>query len=88
MSDSDPTPVATARRPTAVDTSAAPSISEADLKTIVKDAKNSIIVETLNNCGFHDSSSRSTVVQDALTNACSRIITGGEFFCATTITKH
>ncbi|KAG2343090.1 hypothetical protein BDR05DRAFT_948490 [Suillus weaverae] len=78
VSDSDPTPVATACRPTAVNTSAAPSISEADSKTIVKDAKNSIIVETLNNCGFHNSSSRSTVVQRALTDTCSRIITGDQ----------
>ncbi|KAG2336693.1 hypothetical protein BDR05DRAFT_1005623 [Suillus weaverae] len=78
VSDSDPTPVATTRRPTAVNTSAVPSISEADSKTIVKDAKNSIIVETLNNCGFHDSSSRSTVVQHALTDACSCIITGDQ----------
>ncbi|KAG2034237.1 hypothetical protein BDR03DRAFT_1013574 [Suillus americanus] len=51
-----------------------PVINKTVLKTIVKDAKNSIIVETLNKCGFHNSSSRLTVVRKALTDACTSII--------------
>ncbi|KIK37441.1 hypothetical protein CY34DRAFT_109084 [Suillus luteus UH-Slu-Lm8-n1] len=75
VSDLDPTPIATACCPTTMDTSVVSSISEADLKPIVKDAKNSVIVETLNKCGFYDSSSRLTVVQHTLTNTYSYIIT-------------
>ncbi|KAG1852288.1 hypothetical protein DFJ58DRAFT_728619 [Suillus subalutaceus] len=51
-----------------------PVIDKRVLKTVVKDAKNSVIMETLNKCGFHDSSSRLTVVRKALTDACASII--------------
>jgi hypothetical protein len=58
---------------------AVPLINETDSKAIVKDAKNSVIKETLNKNGFHDSSSRLTLVKRALTDACSLIITEGKF---------
>ncbi|KAG0695062.1 hypothetical protein DFH29DRAFT_1005798 [Suillus ampliporus] len=53
---------------------AVPVIDKAQVKSIVKDAKDYVIVETLTTCGFHDSSSRLTVVQAALTDVCSSVI--------------
>ncbi|KAG0695914.1 hypothetical protein DFH29DRAFT_1005039 [Suillus ampliporus] len=53
---------------------AVPVIDKAQVKIIVKDAKDYVIVETLTTCGFHDSSSRLTVVQATLTDACSSVI--------------
>lgn len=87
MSDPEPTPLATTTPPSASSTvaratraTAGPLVNERDSKTVVKDAKNYVVVETLNKCAFHDSSSRTTVVGRALTDACSLIITEGEFF--------
>ncbi|KAG1860047.1 hypothetical protein F4604DRAFT_1684432 [Suillus subluteus] len=84
------TPTATASRPSISSTVAedlaatgrerhssgatVPVIDKTVLKTIVKDAKNSIIMEILNKRGFHDSSSRLTIVRKALTDACTSII--------------
>ncbi|KAG0696526.1 hypothetical protein DFH29DRAFT_879298 [Suillus ampliporus] len=55
-------------------TTTVPLIDKNNLKLITKDAKDTIIKETLNRCGFHDSSSRLSVVQAALTDACSSVI--------------
>ncbi|KAG2136890.1 hypothetical protein BD769DRAFT_1385240 [Suillus cothurnatus] len=80
--DSEPTPIATTPHPSisstavrAMGATTVPLINETDSKAIVKDAKNSVIKETLNKNGFHDSSSRLTLVKRALTDACSLIIT-------------
>ncbi|KAG2123150.1 hypothetical protein BD769DRAFT_1389297 [Suillus cothurnatus] len=80
--DSEPTPIATTPHPStsstavrAMGATAVPLINETDSKAIVKDAKNSVIKETLNKNGFHDSSSWLTLVKHALTDACSLIIT-------------
>ncbi|KAG1856537.1 hypothetical protein C8R48DRAFT_805877 [Suillus tomentosus] len=82
VSDPEPTPLATTTPPSASSTvaratraTAGPLVNEKDSKTVVKDAKNYVVVETLNKCAFHDSSSRTTVVGCALTDACSLIIT-------------
>ncbi|KAG1805148.1 hypothetical protein EV424DRAFT_284644 [Suillus variegatus] len=82
VSDPEPTPLATTTPPSASSTvaratraTAGPLVNERDSKTVVKDAKNYVVVETLNKCAFHDSSSRTTVVGRALTDACSLIIT-------------
>ncbi|KAG1868250.1 hypothetical protein DFJ58DRAFT_723500 [Suillus subalutaceus] len=52
-----------------------PVVDKAQSKIIVKDAKEYVITETLNTCGFHDSSSRLTVVRTALSSACLSVIT-------------
>ncbi|KAG1836163.1 hypothetical protein DFJ58DRAFT_847107 [Suillus subalutaceus] len=52
-----------------------PVVDKAQSKIIVKDAKEYVIAETLNTCGFHDSSSRLTVVRTALSSACLSVIT-------------
>ncbi|KAG1849784.1 hypothetical protein C8R48DRAFT_778379 [Suillus tomentosus] len=64
MSDPELTPLATTTPPSASSTvarathaTAGPLVNEKDSKTIVKDAKNYVVVETLNKCAFHDSSS-------------------------------
>ncbi|KAG1878412.1 hypothetical protein C8R48DRAFT_767970 [Suillus tomentosus] len=82
VSDPELTPLATTTPPSASSTvtrathaTVGPLVNEKDSKTIVKDAKNYIVVETLNKCAFHDSSSRTTVVGHALTDVCSLIIT-------------
>ncbi|KAG1885316.1 uncharacterized protein F5891DRAFT_1202012 [Suillus fuscotomentosus] len=82
VSDPEPTPLATTAPPSASLTVArathatvGPLVNEKDSKTVMKDAKNHVVVETLNKCAFHDSSSRTTVVGRALTDACSLIIT-------------
>ncbi|KAG1888873.1 uncharacterized protein F5891DRAFT_987756 [Suillus fuscotomentosus] len=74
MSDPEPTPLATTTPPSASSTVAratcatvGPLVNEQDSKTVVKDAKNYVVVETLNN--------QTTVVGRALTDACSLIIT-------------
>ncbi|KAG1901032.1 uncharacterized protein F5891DRAFT_979916 [Suillus fuscotomentosus] len=74
VSDPEPTPLATTTPPSASSTvtrathaTAGPLVNEKDSKTVVKDAKNYVVVETLNN--------RTTVVGRALTDACSLIIT-------------
>ncbi|KAG2139297.1 hypothetical protein DEU56DRAFT_944224 [Suillus clintonianus] len=89
LSDSETTPIATtSQRSTSVragrrysqgdrsgtTTTTVPLIDKNNLKIIMKDAKDAIIKETLNRCGFHDSSSRLSVVQAALTDACSSVI--------------
>ncbi|KAG1860752.1 hypothetical protein F4604DRAFT_1930072 [Suillus subluteus] len=51
-----------------------PVIDKARMKIVVKDAKESVIAETVNTCGFHDSSSRLSVATTALSDACSSII--------------
>ncbi|KAG2353710.1 hypothetical protein BDR07DRAFT_1382894 [Suillus spraguei] len=55
----------------------APVISKTDLKVVTKDAKGYVIAETINICGFHDSTSRMTIAQNALTKACSSVIMEG-----------
>jgi hypothetical protein len=79
-------PIATTPHPSILSTAvramgatAVPLINKTDSKAIVKDAKNSVIKETLNKNGFHDLSSQLTLVKCALTDACSLIITEGKF---------
>ncbi|KAG1884611.1 hypothetical protein F4604DRAFT_1976884 [Suillus subluteus] len=51
-----------------------PVIDKAHMKIVIKDVKESVIAETVNICGFHDSSSRLSVATTALSDACSSII--------------
>ncbi|KAG2033976.1 hypothetical protein BDR03DRAFT_1013844 [Suillus americanus] len=51
-----------------------PVIDKVHMKIIVKDVKESVIAETVNTCGFNDSSSHLSVATTALSDACSSII--------------
>ncbi|KAG2074925.1 hypothetical protein BDR04DRAFT_1115384 [Suillus decipiens] len=57
-----------------LDATAMPVISQMQMKTIMKDAKDYVFAKTLNQCGFCDSSSCLTMVWDALADMCSSII--------------
>ncbi|KAG2362918.1 hypothetical protein BDR07DRAFT_1376191 [Suillus spraguei] len=52
---------------------ATPVISATHKETVVKGARDHVIAETLSTCGFHDSSSRLKLAEDALTDTCSFI---------------
>jgi hypothetical protein len=55
-----------------------PVIGKAHMKIILRDAKDHMVAQTLNMCGFHNSSGCLTVVKTALKDACLSVIKEGE----------